>query len=446
MIMISRRNFIRLSGQIGFAGATMPLWSSLASTRAFAQESINNYKAIVVISLIGGNDGNNMLIPLDSAEYNEYVSLRPSIALAQTSCIPLSSGSNANFGLHPSLVNVANYYNNKKALFIANVGPLGVPATKAQLLQTPGLIPATLMSHVAGRAQWESATTVNVPSTGWGGRIADFLVSQSGSLPPLLDAGGESIFTVGSSVQGITVQANSGAGLPLPVGINSAILSIAANDAASKNQIVSQVAQVQAAAFKEQEIISQAIASNGPLKTVFPQTQNRFGNVMSTIAQVINGRSVIGASRQIFYCNQGDYDSHGSQLLMQSQGLTELDAGLGAFMSALDEMGLSNQVLICTLSEFNRTMQANSTLGTDHAWGNHQMILGGGITGGRVIGSMPDLELGGSSDLGSQGIWIPTTSVTQMTAGIGSWMGLSSSQLGAAFPDLVNFGNQSVQL
>src|SRR5258707_11206651 len=127
MIMISRRNFIRLSGQIGFAGATMPLWSSLASTRAFAQESINNYKAIVVISLIGGNDGNNMLIPLDSAEYNEYASLRPSIALTQASCIPLYSGSNANFGLHPSLVNVANYYNNKKALFIANVGPLGAP-------------------------------------------------------------------------------------------------------------------------------------------------------------------------------------------------------------------------------------------------------------------------------------------------------------------------------
>ena len=125
--------------------------------------------------------------------------------------------------------------------------------------------------------------------------------------------------------------------------------------------------------------------------------------------------------------------------------LSELDGGLGAFMQAMVELGLSNQVLVCTHSDFNRTMQANITGGTDHAWGNHQILLGGGIKGGQVFGSMPALELGGSSDLGTQGIWIPTLSVTQMTAGIGAWMGLTSSQLASVFPDLANFSQGALR-
>ena len=63
----------------------------------------------------------------------------------------------------------------------------------------------------------------------------------------------------------------------------------------------------------------------------------------------------------------------------------------------------------------------------------------GGLVGGRIIGDFPDLELGGDSDMGTQGIWIPTTSVTQMTSGIGSWMGLNDDQIKTVFPDLANF-------
>ena len=113
---------------------------------------------------------------------------------------------------------------------------------------------------------------------------------------------------------------------------------------------------------------------------------------------------------------------------------------------AIDELGLTNEVLVCTHSDFNRTMQGNSTSGTDHAWGNHQIVLGGGITGGRILGSMPALELGGSSDLGTLGTWIPTTSVTQMTAGVGKWMGLSTAQVASVFPDLANFSSGALAL
>jgi uncharacterized protein (DUF1501 family) len=316
--------------------------------------------------------------------------------------------------------------------------------TKAQLLANPSLAPQELLSHPAGQSQWESASTVALPATGWGGRIADLVASQSGSLTPMFNSGGASIFTVGRSVQGIAVTSQAGTTSVLPAGMESAIMAIAANDALSQNAIVSQAAQLRVRAANQQALITQAQQSGTPLTTTFPESP--FGQALQAIAGIINGRSVIGASRQIFYAQQSGYDTHQDQLSAHSQQLSDLDGSLGAFMSALDEMGLSNQVLICTHSDFNRTIIANSSGGSDHAWGNHQLVLGGGIKGGQIIGTYPDLDLGGSMDINGYGTWVTTLSVTQMAAGIGTWMGLNSDQLTSVFPDLGNFPGGAISL
>jgi uncharacterized protein (DUF1501 family) len=436
--LISRRNFLQFGTKAGIASATAPLWMHLTSSQAFAQVA-GSYKAIVLVTMPGGNDGNNTVIPTDSAAYNQYASIRSKLlAIRQEELLPLTSRNGGpNYGLHPSLTNLAALYNQRQAAIVANVGTLQVPLTKQQINSDRTLIPGGLLSHPSSLAQWESSSTSTSPDTGWGGRIADVISSQSGSLAPVLDVGVESIFTVGRSVQAVAVQASSGTFSALPGGIESVVSAIAQNDAASKNQLVARAAQMRVAATAEQIILGQAQSAGSSLKTSFPSTD--FGNALKMVAQLINGRSVVGASRQIFYCNQGFYDFHEAQGWVQAQNLMEFDQGIGAFMQALAEMGLSNQVLLCTHSDFGRTMQANSTGGTDHGWGNHQFLLGGGISGGQIFGSMPALDLGGSSDLTDQGIWIPTTAVTQMTAGVGRWMGLSGSQISTVFPDLANF-------
>lgn len=445
--MVSRRMFNRSLFQTGVAAASAPLWNHF-SANAFAQSPFaNSYKAVVLVTMIGGNDGNNMLVPMDSVEYGQYSALRSAVAIPLQQLNLLSGQTNGKtYGLHPSLVNVSNLYNRGKALAVANVGPLAAPATKAQILNRPMLAPEALLSHPAGQAQWESASTVALPATGWGGRLADFLSDQSGQLPPVLNAGSPaSIFSVGRSVQGIVLQTSDGGSFtPLPTGIDTAILQMANNDALSSNQIVSQAAKLRASAMVQQQLLIQAQTSGAALRTVFPQTV--FGNQLKAIAQVINGRSVVGGSRQIFYCQQGLYDCHVDQLSVHANQLTEFDNGIEAFFNVLEELGLANQVLVCTHSDFNRTLVANSSGGTDHAWGNHQLILGGGISGGRIVGSVPEPELGGSADLNGYGTWIPTLSATQMTAGIGSWMGLSAEQLRSIFPDLINFTNGAIAL
>ncbi len=426
------------------AGASAPLWLNLISSQAFAQAA-GGYKAVVLVSLPGGNDGNNMLVPTSSAEYNEYAAIRGPIAIPAGSLNALQGTSNGlTFGLHPSLANVASLYNQKRAALVANIGPMRAPATKAQILANSTLLPEALLSHPQQLAQWESATTSAAPVTGWGGRMADLFTAQAGSLPAMLDAGPSSIFTVGNSVQGIAVQADGGDLVALPTGMDAAILAVAQAESQSPNVLISQAAQLRVLSAKQQVVLKQAQSAGSGLQTAFPTSG--FGNVLKTIAQVMGGRSVIGASRQIFYCTQGGYDTHQNQWSAHAAQLSDLDGGLMAFMTALDELGLTNQVLVCTHSDFNRSMQSNSTLGTDHAWGNHQIILGGGIQGGRVLGTMPVLELGGSSDLGGIGTWIPTTSVTQMTAAVGSWMGLNKTQLASVFPDLANFPTGALSL
>lgn len=432
---LSRRRLLQLAARTGLASATAPLWSSLLSEQAFAQSS-GTYKALVVATLPGGNDSNNLLVPTDANSFSAYKSLRSYLALGEGSLLPIAS-QGASFGLHPSMQHVASLYGAGRAAFVANVGPLKQPATKTQILADSTLLPAALLSHPQGRAQWESASTLDLPTTGWGGRIADLIAPLSGSLPPLLDVAGASIFTVGRSVQAVAVQSTTGSLVPLPAGIGCAILAIAEADGRSSNRLVAEAGALRTAAIQQQITIENAKSAGSTLRTPFPATA--LGGQLQAIAQVIAGRSVVGASRQIFYCMQSGYDTHENQLALHTNLLSELDGGIGAFMAAMDELGLSNDVLLCTHSDFNRSMQANSTGGTDHAWGSHQIVVGGGIQGGRVLGAMPTLQLGGPSDLGVQGVWIPTLSVTQMTAGVGAWMGLSSSQLAGVFPDLHNF-------
>jgi len=442
--MMNRRRFLTRSAQASLAVATSSLWGNSLASRALAQSAGSSYKAIVVITLAGGNDANNLLVPLDPSEYAEYCKMRGVLALPKSSCIPLQSANGApTYGMHPSMTNVASLYNSGHALVVAGVGPMVKPATKAQVMTGAVPFPASLLSHPVGIAQWESSQTVENPSTGWGGRIADLISAQSGSLPPVLNAGPNSTFTVGNSVQAIALQGGS-LFSPVPIALNNAALQLAESDSSSQNALIAQVAKFRTSSMQQQVLLDQAMGYT-TLKTAFPSSP--LAQTLQRVAQLINGRSVLGASRQIFYTQQTGFDTHVNQMPGHAQLLLDFDAALGAFFTALDELGMTNQVLVCTHSDFSRTMASNTDAGSDHGWATHQLVLGGGIRGGRIIGTMPDLELGGSSDVTSPGlgVWLPTTSVTQMASGIGNWFGLTSSQLAGVFPDLGNFPSGMIQ-
>jgi uncharacterized protein (DUF1501 family) len=88
--------------------------------------------------------------------------------------------------------------------------------------------------------------------------------------------------------------------------------------------------------------------------------------------------------------------------------------------------------------DFSRTFQPNTNGGTDHAWGSHQLVMGGAVRGGQIIGSFPEFALNGPNDAGN-GHWIPQFAVDQYGATLAKWFGAMPQQLTNVFPNLSAF-------
>jgi uncharacterized protein (DUF1501 family) len=143
--------------------------------------------------------------------------------------------------------------------------------------------------------------------------------------------------------------------------------------------------------------------------------------------------------RQIFFCSLNGFDTHTGQIAEQDLLFSQLGPAMDALYSATGELGIAQQVTSFTLSDFGRTLSPASGGGSDHAWGNHHVIMGGAVKGGEVYGTYPTLALAGPNDAGNEGRWIPTTSLDQYAATLASWFGVADTDLPSIFPNLINF-------
>ena len=196
--------------------------------------------------------------------------------------------------------------------------------------------------------------------------------------------------------------------------------------------------------------IGRILSSDVTLATAFPNTT--LGNQLLQVAKVIKFNSLapeLGLRRQIFFCQLGGFDTHQNQVNTQSSLLTQVSKAVKAFHDATVELGVERQVTTFTLSDFGRTLQpagANAVVGSDHAWGNHHLVVGGAVRGGDFYGAagpggtvFPVLQLSGPSDTDNRGRWIPTASVEQYAATLATWYGVAASDLPIVFPNIGRF-------
>jgi uncharacterized protein (DUF1501 family) len=438
----SRRDFMRLSCCSAAGAALVGGLSKFGLVSALAQGA-SDYKALVCIFLFGGNDANNMIVPIDS-RYSAYQLARANIALPQNQLLPLQSGGNANYGLHPNMPELQALFNNQKNLAVlANVGTLVLPTTQ-QTYKTYKNLPENLYSHSDQQDQWQSAQLVGTPNAGWAGKVADNVqatYNTAAQVPPVLSINGNAIFCTGDTTRPFTMTPYSTPGLQ---GFGTSAASQARFQATqqlltfdSGLSLVQSANTVTNAAVQYGIVLADALKNISPLSTTF--TKNYLSQQLRQVAQVISARSSLGMGRQIFFVSAGGFDTHSDQLLQQVQLLSEISQAMSTFYQATQELGVANQVTTFTLSEFNRTLQPGTNAGTDHAWGSHQLILGGAVKGNNVYGTFPTLALGGPDDAGSNGRWIPTTALDQYGATLASWFGVSDANLPSVFPNLVNF-------
>src|SRR6202020_1789216 len=138
-------------------------------------------------------------------------------------------------------------------------------------------------------------------------------------------------------------------------------------------------------------------------------TDNQLALSLQTVARVMAGRTALGVSRQVFFVELGGFDTHDTQAKRLSNLLSQLGAGFEYFDQLMVTAGISSQVTLFTVSDFGRTLTANSD-GTDHGWGSHHIVAGGGVAGQNIYGEYPVVGADQANDVGA-GRLIPTSAV-----------------------------------
>lgn len=480
----SRRSFIRQSAcaALGITGMVDTLAHLTLVNSALAQASLPDYKALVVLFLFGGNDSNNLLIPrLSHPSYADYKNARgiltipdandPAYVAGQPASIALTGGG-SEYGVHPSGQSVADLFNTGELAFIANVGSLAYPVTRTQYLAKTVPVPPQLFSHSDQQLQWQSSLPDRPFTSGWGGRAADLLhaggyaagqVSLSVSLAGINSLQvGQDVVQYAITTQGaVSLTGYSGGGKPYGNAQN-ADGTYKTTTQGYRLKAFDDITHYTHAHLLEEgyaEVVRRSRANEGLVgaaltaaaasgvnfDTMFTNAQSTLGDQLKTIAKLIAGRNSIGNRRQIFFASVGGFDTHQDQLGAQVSLLGELSTSLQAFRNTLQALGVLPDVLTMTHSDFTRTLTPNGTdpsAGSDHGWGGHHLVMGGGVKGGQVYGQFPSLKIGQDQDTdANRGRWIPTTSVDQYAAVAAKWLGVSSGALSTIFPNLGRFAD-----
>jgi uncharacterized protein (DUF1501 family) len=431
----SRRGFLRGGAQAGMLGALSTLGLLGASP---AQAAVGDYKALVCLYLYGGNDGNNMIVPLDSVRYPKYTQIRSASGLALSNAAntllaprsatlqAVANPVNQAFGFHYGMPELDALYGQGQVAAVLNMGSLRQPLTKAQYVAGTA-IPPQLFSHPDQTLQ-NQAGSAAVGGTGWGGRLVDLL--GTGGALDAISVGSGGLFVEGSKTHGNQLPANGQLSL---LGMNfwpqleadrrrDALRAILGSD----NPNLLADAANKSLLHGMDLVNSLAAASSAtPLATVFPGTS--LAVQLKTVTQLIRMRAAQGPGRQVYFVSLGGFDTHGGQSWQQFDLLRQMSQAVAAFQLALAEIGAAQNVTTFTMSDFGRTLVPNSG-GTDHAWGNHQLVIGAAVKGG-LYGQFPDFTLGGPDDATGRGAWIPQFSNQQFGATLGRWFGAEADVL-----------------
>jgi len=439
---MNRRDFLRNSSAAAVFAATPGLaYSQVIGGGA----PFDDYRALVCVFLFGGNDSFNMLVPRSDAEYGIYQTSRQNLAIAQQDLLPIiTPGTGATlYGMHPTMTSLQQIFEAGNAAFVTNVGPLVEPTTRDEFFNKSVVLPPQLFSHNDQQDQWHSLKGNRTSKTGWAGRMADLIRSNvagqqmatNASLfgTNLMQSADETIAYVMGP--GGPLQFTGFSSTPGEPGYEQRQAFLRILEAQHGSVYERAFAEVQNRAIATADTVAAAIDSRPLLNTVFPQSQ--LGEQLRTVARLIAARDDLQMQRQVFFVAAGGFDSHDNQNQDQPGLLADISESLAAFYNATVELGVPDRVTTFSQSDFGRTLTSNGD-GTDHAWGGNQIVLGDAVFGGQLIGSYPQLQIGGPEDVGG-GRFIPSTSADQYAATLAKWFGILDVDLDIVAPNLGNF-------
>lgn len=443
---LTRRQFIGQAScaAVGTTALYSTLTSLLVANRLSAQTlpPASSHKALVCLFLQGGNDSHNMLAPREDDEHARYSTARGEMGIAKEALLPIvDSASGRAFGLHPNAIEIQNLYNAGDLAFVSNTGSLVEPTTLADYKNGSVKLPLGLFSHADQSMHWQTSTPDKRDSIGWLGRVADVLdaANTDPKVSMNISLAGTNILQTGNSVIPYAVTNNGAIDLQFYGNENHTYFKGAVDNLLAQeyeNLLQSTYSKLNRDAIDLGIVFNQAIEQGSPISTEFPDT--RLSGELAMVARSIAAQGPLNQQRQTFMVNSGGWDTHDNHIEDHADLMLEMSQAIGAFWSAISELGLQDQVTLFTASDFGRTLTSNGD-GTDHGWGGNHLVLGGGLNGGRLYGDYPeDLSLDNSLDTG-RGRFVPTLSVDQYFAELALWFGAQGSDLPLMLPNLDRF-------
>ena len=353
--MLSRRELLR---RMGLGSLAMGPLTIGAPSLSFARADTD--ARLVVVILRGAMDGLAMLPPYGDGGYTR---LRGELTLAAPGTSEGALKLDGLFGLHPAFENVHRLYRDNEALFVHAVAS-----------------PYRERSHFDGQDVLENGVSgAGERRDGWlnraiaplGGVLGDEAAIALSQNTPLILRGDNSV--------------TSWAPSQLPDADEDTLRRLEmmyARDEFFRVRLA-------------QALDSQKIAGdmgNDADAGGRRRRGNEAAQLRSTMRQAAKFLNAVGGP-QIAVVESGGWDTHANQGSTNGQlanKFTALDQGLAALKDELQSRWADTAVIAVT--EFGRTARVNGTRGTDHGTASAALLLGGAVTGGKVVADWPGLS------------------------------------------------------
>ncbi len=383
---MKRRNFIKSAALGGVLptvvnGLSLQAVAATPMLQALANAAVNTDHVLVIIQMGGGNDGLNMVLPLD--QYSKLSVARANILVPDTKALKLNGVTGT--GLHPAMTEMQTLFN----------------AGKLRILQGVSY-PQPDFSHFRATDIWMTGSdSTQVLTTGWAGR---YLNAEFANYPVGYP---NATMTDPLAIQLGTVVSETFQGPVGPMGIAltnpTSVYNIANNitdpaPAGYGGHELTFIRNVERQAAAYSGVVSQAFLK-GSNAVTYP-AKSALAAQLQLVARLVKG----GFKTRIYMVGFGSFDTHSSQVDAADHTtgrhaalLAELSTSVGAFQSDIEKLGVQDRVIGMTFSEFGRRIKSNDSLGTDHGAAEPMFVFGTKVKGG-MLGTNPVIPAAATSN------------------------------------------------
>ncbi len=372
---MKRRDFIHNFSHAVAAGAILPNFNYLEASKKYAllENTVDPGKILIVLNFSGGNDGLNMITPMD--QYANLDKVRPHVIIPEKKLIQLGKN---DLAFHPEFKDMKVLFDEKRLKIIQNVG-----YTTADF------------SHFRSSDIWQSASDFNqFVTSGWLGRLAEHEHPAFPESYPNSKYPDPLAIELGYSNSLLLTGVNSFPGfIPgSPENINNIVNEFDndypntyTGDKLNYIQIIAKQSNLYSSVVRDAYI-------KGNHNIQFPNGD--LGGQFYKLSRLIRG----GLNTRIYHATIGGFDTHDYQVSQDDHTkgphanlLANVNDSIIALMKCLDQTGDSDRIMLVTYSEFGRRIASRGSGGTDHGTAFPMMIFGNNLNA-NVLGKNPKID------------------------------------------------------